>query len=121
MACNSNSLVEKEIMKISRVFIAAIVILLLGRATPAAPQQKNPPQEGSASYNAWLTREVRHQLLLVPWYSVFDNLEYFVNDYTVTLEGLVANESDRNVANIRANTVANVFSMTNNLKVKQSH
>ncbi|MGH9724952.1 MAG: BON domain-containing protein [Candidatus Acidiferrales bacterium] len=39
----------------------------------------------------------------------------------VTLEGVVANESDKNVANIRANTVANVFSVTNNLQVEQSH
>ncbi|MGH9700407.1 MAG: BON domain-containing protein [Candidatus Acidiferrales bacterium] len=186
-------------MNISRVLIAAVVILLLGQAAPATPQQKNPPQRGSASYNAWLTREVRHQLLLVPWYSVFDNLEYSVNGYTVTLkgqvvrpslksdavaavkniegvekvddqievlpassmddqiriaefhaiygapqleryaegsiqaihivvknghvtlEGVVANESDKNVANIRANTVANVFSVTNNLQVEQSH
>lgn len=35
----------------------------------------------------------------------------------VTLEGYVANESDRNLMNIAANGVSNVFSVTNNLKV----
>ena len=35
----------------------------------------------------------------------------------VTLEGVVDNESDKDAANLRANSVANVFAVTNNLKV----
>jgi hyperosmotically inducible periplasmic protein len=35
----------------------------------------------------------------------------------VTLEGVVDNQSDKDAANIRANSVGNVFSVTNNLKV----
>jgi osmotically-inducible protein OsmY len=35
----------------------------------------------------------------------------------VTLEGVVINETDRNAAGIAANTVHNVFSVTNNLRV----
>ncbi len=35
----------------------------------------------------------------------------------VTLEGYVSNESDRNLMNLIANSVSNVFSVTNNLKV----
>lgn len=38
----------------------------------------------------------------------------------VTLEGAVAMEADRNVANIRANGVSGVFSVTNNLRVDRS-
>lgn len=194
----SNSPVEDARMKVARVFLAAIFLLPLTQPALGASQQKNPPPRGSATYNAWLTREVHHQLLLVPWYSVFDNLEYSVNGYTVTLkgqvvrpslksdavaavkgiegvekvddqievlppspmddqiriaeyrsiyrapqlerysegsvqaihivvknghvtlEGIVANESDKNVANIRANSVANVFSVNNNLRVENS-
>jgi hyperosmotically inducible periplasmic protein len=38
----------------------------------------------------------------------------------VTLEGVVNNQGDKNVANIRANTVPGVFSVTNNLQVENS-
>jgi osmotically-inducible protein OsmY len=40
-----------------------------------------------------------------------------VNGGHVTLEGKVANEMDKNIANIRANGVSGVFSVTNNLVV----
>jgi hyperosmotically inducible periplasmic protein len=38
----------------------------------------------------------------------------------VTLEGVVDNESDKNIANIRANGVPGVFSVTNELRVGRS-
>jgi hypothetical protein len=37
--------------------------------------------------------EVRHELILLPWYSVFDNLPYSVNGYGVTLMGQVVRPS----------------------------
>ena len=36
----------------------------------------------------------------------------------VTLEGVVVNEMDKNIANLRANSVPGVFSVTNNLQVE---
>jgi osmotically-inducible protein OsmY len=41
-----------------------------------------------------------------------------VKNGNVTLQGVVANEFDRNVANIRANGVGGVFSVTNKLQVE---
>jgi len=43
-----------------------------------------------------------------------------VNNGNVTLEGVVDNDSDRNLANLRASQVANVFSVKNNLTVAVS-
>jgi hyperosmotically inducible protein len=158
----------------------------------AAPRQDNQAPRDS---QAWITKEVRHQLVMLPWLSVFDNLEYkvdgnrvqligqvtkpiiksdavnavknvegvqsvddqievlppspmddqirraeyrsiygfgslemyslravppihiIVKNGHVTLEGAVANEADKDVANVRANGVPNVFSVTNNLRV----
>jgi len=37
----------------------------------------------------------------------------------VTLEGVVDNEADRNVAGIRANGVPGVFSVQNNLRIEK--
>jgi hyperosmotically inducible periplasmic protein len=168
------------------------------KSTPSSPGQQqmhrvNPsnatPEEDR------ITREVRHQLLMLPYYSVFDDLKFSVQGNTVvlqgsvinpstkadaegavkhiegvervdnridilppssmddgirraeyraifgenglfrygqaavpsihiivkngrvTLEGVVDNESDKNLANIRANGVPGVFSVTNNLQV----
>ena len=38
----------------------------------------------------------------------------------VTLEGVVDNEGDKNLANLRANGVSGVFSVTNHLEVAKS-
>jgi len=40
-----------------------------------------------------------------------------VKNGNVTLEGVVANEGDRNIANIQANSVSGVFAVTNNLRL----
>ena len=42
-----------------------------------------------------------------------------VNNGNVTLEGVVANEGDKNIAGLQANTVPGVFSVTNNLRVER--
>jgi hyperosmotically inducible protein len=45
-------------------------------------------------------------------------IHIIVKNGHVDLEGVVANEADRNIANIRANSVPGVFSVTNNLQVE---
>ena len=45
------------------------------------------------------------------------SVHIIVDNGHVTLEGLVDNQGDKNLANIRANGVAGVFSVTNNLQV----
>ena len=44
-------------------------------------------------------------------------IRIIVKNGHVTLEGVVANEGDRNMANIRANTVSGVFSVQNDLRL----
>lgn len=45
------------------------------------------------------------------------SIRIIVKNGNVTLEGLVAREMERNIANIAANGVAGVFSVTNNLRI----
>jgi hyperosmotically inducible periplasmic protein len=47
------------------------------------------------------------------------SIHIIVENGHVTLKGVVANEGDRNIANIRANGVPGVFSVTNNLLVEE--
>ena len=49
------------------------------------------------------------------------SIHIIVKNGNVTLEGVVANEGDKNLINIRANGVPNVFKVTNNLIVEGSH
>jgi hyperosmotically inducible protein len=46
------------------------------------------------------------------------SIHIIVKNGHVTLEGVVANEGDKNLIGIRANGVSNVFSVTNNLRVE---
>lgn len=67
-------------------------LLVFGAANSAfgAPNARNQaPATSSPSYEAWLTREVRHELVMLPYYSVFDNLEYKVDGNKVILFGQV--------------------------------
>lgn len=168
-----------------------VTCLVLALASAAWGHQAAP----SAAATARITKEVRHELLMLPYFTVFDVLSYKVDGYNVTLigqvtrptlksdaenvvkriegvehvdnqievlpvspnddrirravyraiygypalqkyalgvqqpiriivkngnvnlEGVVDNEGDKNIANIRANGVSGVFSVKNNLQV----
>jgi hyperosmotically inducible protein len=47
-------------------------------------------------------------------------IHIIVNNGKITLEGVVANEGDKNIAGIQANSVPGAFSVTNNLRVEGS-
>ncbi|MGA2590015.1 MAG: BON domain-containing protein [Bryobacteraceae bacterium] len=51
-------------------------------------------------------------------YRALPSIHIIVENGHVTLEGVVANEADKNLINIRANGVPNVFSVTNDLHVE---
>jgi hyperosmotically inducible protein len=46
-------------------------------------------------------------------------IHIIVNNGNVTLEGVVASEADKNIANIQANSIPGVFSVKNNLRVEK--
>ena len=73
---------------------AALFFLLfhpfLGTSALLANQDMQA-HRGPRNSDEYLKREVRHELLTVPWYSVFDILQYSVNGNDVTLTGAVVN------------------------------
>ena len=187
--------VERWVMLFS---LLLLTLVPAGSAFAASRENAQATTPNSANFEASLTKEVRHELVMLPFYSVFDNLQYqieggkvtllgqvktpmlksdaehavkqiegvevvdnqlevlplspfddrirratyrsiysfgslqmygvrsvppihiIVNNGHVTLEGSVANETDKNVAGIRANSVPGVFSVTNNLRVDNS-
>ena len=51
-------------------------------------------------------------------YQALPSIHIIVKNGNVRLEGVVANEMDRNVAFIRANAVSGVFKVENDLRVE---
>ena len=64
-----------------------------------------------------LAREVRHQLVLLPYYSVFDNLAFRVDGDHVTLEGQVSRPTLKSDAENVVKSIEGVRSVTNNIEV----
>ena len=70
--------------------ITALFIPTALAAQSAVPAQQQSPRPLSQAGIERINREVRHELLLLPYYGVFDNLSYRVaDDGSVTLLGQV--------------------------------
>src|ERR1700758_452268 len=98
----------------ARFGLVLFTVLLAGAVRTAANAPADP-QETKANQN--LVREVRHQLLLLPYYSVFDNLAFKVNGDHVTLEGQVTNPTLKHDAEAVVMSVEGVSGVTNNIEV----
>src|SRR4029077_10388681 len=85
--------VKEEIMrKEFRALLAALLLGLPFACTPcsgASKPEDAKPQRNERKYQEKLTKEGRHQLVLLPYYSVFDNLGFKVVVDKVTLLGRV--------------------------------
>jgi hyperosmotically inducible periplasmic protein len=75
----------------------------------------NGQRETKSNQN--LVREVRHQLLLLPYYSVFDNLEFKVDADHVTLLGQVTRPTLKSDAEGVVKSIEAVSGVTNNIEV----
>jgi len=81
----------------------------------ATSQIKERPDQ--AQYEQKLAREVRHQLVLLPFYSVFDNLAFSVKDDTVTLTGEVVLPTLKSDAEAAVKSVEGVARVVNNIEI----
>jgi len=78
---------------------------------------KNP--SGGDSAEQRIAREVRHELLMLPYYSLFDNLGYTVQDRTVTLTGTLisAHTITRSEAENVVKRIEGVDKVVNDIKI----
>ncbi len=73
-----------------KLISAALVLFLAWLAMPAQAQRSSRP---SARYTPYVEREVRHRILMLPYYDVFDAIGFKVEGYNVTLFGKVTRPS----------------------------
>src|ERR1017187_7328450 len=66
-----------------------------------------------------LAKEVRHEILMLPWYSLFDDLEFTVQGRTVTLSGFVTSEHSvtKSDAENAVKHIEGVDKVTNNIEI----
>ena len=78
----------------------------------AAPQQQTEPKTEQN-----LIKEVRHQLVLLPYYSVFDNLAFQVQGSKVNLMGQVVRPTLKSDAEAAVKSIEGVTGVENNIEV----
>jgi len=79
---------------------------------PAVLTERDPSQ-----VQRRLEREVRHELVMLPYYDVFDNLEYRVDGGHVTLTGHVVRPTLKSSAENVVKKIEGVEKVTNNIEV----
>src|SRR6201993_323971 len=97
-------------MKFRQLFIAFAVVLL----TYALPAQQ---REVSPRAVERIQKEVRHELLMLPYLGVFDNLAYKVDGYNVTLYGQVTRPTLKSDAENVVKKIEGVEKVDNQIEV----
>lgn len=86
---------------------------------PVVADYGNKVKSLGNSPEAKIAKEVRHELLMLPYYSLFDDLEYCVQGRTVTLSGSLTNihSQTRQDAEAAVKRIEGVEHVINNIKV----
>jgi len=109
-----------------RKLLTLVAVALLSVATGLAAdsnQQKQPHNDafaGGPENESQLARQIRHNLLMLPYYSVFDDLAFQVNGDVVTLEGACPPEPPwdiRSDAESAVKKVPGVSKVINNIRL----
>jgi hyperosmotically inducible protein len=95
-----------------RSYILSLTLLTL--ATLGVAQNQGEP---SAKAEERIVREVRHELLMLPYFGVFDNIAYKVNGYNVTLLGQVVRPSLKSDAENAVKHIEGVEKVDNQIEV----
>jgi len=93
----------------------SIVLLLAGILLAPVRTWSQRPASGNAEDR--IAREVRHELVMLPFYGVFDNLAYKVNGYEVTLLGQVTRPTLKSDAEHAVRRIEGVEKVNNQIEV----
>jgi hyperosmotically inducible protein len=105
-------------MKKCLAVLALPVIFSMVAFASAAIQDNQPAGALDQNSLARITKEVRHELVMLPYYGVFDNLAYKVDmDGTVTLLGQVARPTLKSDAENSVKRIEGVTKVVNNIEV----
>ena len=92
-------------------------VLMSSNGPVVADYGKQPQSNDPVENN--IAKEVRHELLMLPYYSLFDDLEYTVQGRTVTLSGSLTSEHGVTKADAEnaVKRIEGVDKVINNIKI----
>jgi len=94
-------------VKLHTLFVACTILALSAAAVAQVPARSTER----------ISREVRHELLMLPYLGVFDNLAYKVDGYNVTLMGQVTRPTLRSDAENVVKQIEGVEHVDNQIEV----
>jgi len=112
--------ISPEDTKMKNLFLLSVVVVTLIASMTVLANAEPQDQAGSLSPKGVdrIVREVRHELVMLPFYGVFDNLSYKVDpDGTVTLLGQVARPVLKSDAENAVKRIEGVEKVVNNIEV----
>lgn len=101
-------------MKRIPVTLLPILFAIAIAAVSAQDSQRGQP---SAKSQDRITKEVRHELLMLPYFGVFDNIAYKVDGYSVTLIGQVVRPVLKSDAENAVKRIEGVEKVDNQIEV----
>lgn len=102
--------------RICVVLLAVIISLAIPKlAAHTASAQKPPKSE--ENYSTSLSREIHHQLLLLPYYSVFDNIAFTLDRTKVTLTGQVVRPTLKAQAGAAVKSIEGITVVVNQIEL----
>lgn len=91
----------------------AVVFVVAASALPGFAQQREIPPQAVQR----IQKEVRHELVMLPFVTVFDNLAFRVDGYNVTLLGQVTNPAVKSSAESAVKGIEGVEKVDNQIEV----
>lgn len=102
----------QKIRALSIVPLLALSLASMPYSTQAASGAQNEPKPANK-----LAKEVRHELVMLPYYSVFDNLAYRVEGDKVILIGQVVRPTLKSDAEAAVKSIEGVSKVENQIEV----
>ena len=99
--------------------LAILTLLPLGTTSPLLAQapSANSPAKSEEKYPPNLSREIHHQLLVLPYYSVFDVIGFTLDGGRVTLTGQVVRPTLKSQAEAAVKSIEGVDSVVNQIEL----
>jgi hyperosmotically inducible protein len=103
------------------VLISAVAPAGMGASTGLSQEKQEKPElitkRDPEKERQRLEKAIRHELVMLPFYSVFDNLAFKLTEYKVELIGQVTRPTLKSDAERVVNSIEGVESVTNNIEV----
>jgi hyperosmotically inducible periplasmic protein len=97
--------------------LSALVLCFAAGAADKSDKHHNDPFVNGDPAESKIAKEVRHQLVMLPYFGVFDDLAFQLNGGTVTLLGAVTRPTLKSDAEHAVQRVDGVTQVINNIEV----